>query len=412
MDFKTADDLKNYMTKDKYGSKLKFAVKLFLTLNFTSHNQDMINQTGACWLSDGVRFMANSQIFADFINLKSNSVNANFRMHFFKIHNSSHFDALKEFPWIKDSKNYKIRSNTNYAFSVTSTLNYINTIPCDNILTQQICNVFQPMEIKIPLQLYSFVKDNKEMHLKIELIFTKLQKPQIWKVNFFLEALNEWKQITNKLEVDISKIQNFALNEINTQISSNLAHLLNQISNSSYSDSNVSLDTYLNFVSRFGFLQNCKDTLLFLSSMNHFDLDENGAISPSFKNWFKPFFNEAMAISFLTDKPNNSWVLRPSSAFGKFTLHSKRKQGNIATHISVDPLSSEKMFSVEVENSKFLNASSLRYLLFDVLKLPVIDEIKENNEIKPSLYVNATEFITNDQICEKQNHLFFPISIF
>ena len=62
--------------------------------------------------------------------------------------------------------------------------------------------------------------------------------------------------------------------------------------------------------------------------------------------------------------------MRPSRSIGKFTLHLKRLQGNMATHIFFDPLNQAEPFTVEVDNGQELRASSWDDLLYNMMKVP------------------------------------------
>ncbi|OHT12543.1 hypothetical protein TRFO_17593 [Tritrichomonas foetus] len=419
MELNTAEELRSFLLKDPVGMKQKFAAKLFLTLQFTQKFPTLISITGACWLKDGVRFIANSQIFGQFIGLKPNSVNANFRSHFFKMHQYSASEISKEFSLLKDPRNYKVRSNLTYHFSLSSTLKQVNSIPCDSPQAQQLkINLDKHTNSKIPDFLFDFVKNDEEIHLKIELIFKKIPKTEEWKYRFFFLAMREWRSITNELSTDISNILKYIDQNINSQLCSNISFLFNQQTGSSSTDSFITFDTYIQFIARYGFLRNCKVNISALSTWNtnlindnNFSIDECGVLVPRFKKWFKPHYNETNAVSHLDDMPNNSWVVRPSTSFGTFTLHSKRLRGYIATHLNYDPLSIENGFSILVEGSKTVFASSWEELLFGVMKLPRNEEEISSGETgKHTIYVSADEFLGPDKLLQESR--FIPVQMF
>lgn len=392
MNFQTAEELRYYVTKDSIGSKLKFAAKLFIILDFTNHNPLLVNITGTTWLKDGVRFITNSQIFGQFINLRPNSVNANFRSHFFKILHCSSAQIRKEALSLSDPTNYKIRSNLTYHFTISSTMEQINSIPCDMPALQQLKIAHNSPQMNIPDFIYTFLKSGeKEFLLNTELLYTRIKRKNEWKDRFFDLALKEWKSFAGEqIVVDISDLLRFITTDLNSQICRNISFLLNQFESSSPTDETISFDVYVRFVLQYGFLNQCLSGSVFdLSVINTDspisanDISENGELYPKFKKWFKPNFNENTATSYLSRKPNNTWIVRPSKSIGKFTLHLKRLQGSMATHIFFDPLNHAESFMVEVENGNELRASSWEEIL-SLMKVPTAP-VAIPNLIQPPL---------------------------
>jgi hypothetical protein len=63
--------------------KLTFTRRLQRLLAFTSLHPELAGEIGAVWTNDGVTFLTNSTILSTFLNLKGNTINANFRQHQF-----------------------------------------------------------------------------------------------------------------------------------------------------------------------------------------------------------------------------------------------------------------------------------------------------------------------------------------
>ncbi|KAK8887872.1 hypothetical protein M9Y10_038931 [Tritrichomonas musculus] len=415
--FQTVEELRQYVNKDPIGSKLKFAAKLFIILDFTNQNPLSVNVTGTTWLSDGIRFITNSQIFGQFINLRPNSVNANFRSHFFKILHGSSSQIRKEVLTLNDPINYKIRTNMTYHFTISSTMEQINSIPCDMPALQQLKISYNNSETNLPDFVYNFLKKGeKEILLSTQLLYAKIKRKNEWKDRFFELAMREWKSFANdQIAVDIYAIQRYVTDDMKSRICSNISFLLNQQAYSSPADESISFDAYAQFVLQYGFLNQSinsnTSSLISItddSIITDNDINEVGQLSPKFKKWFKPNFDENTATCYLSNRPNNTWIVRPSRSVGNFTLHLKRLRGNMATHIFFDPLNIAESFTVEVENGKELRASSWEDLLFNLMKVPTpaakssgtqIDHLpfiqQITNNVPPFTH-NATIYIYHD----------------
>lgn len=130
MEFKDVQNLKEYLNKEHQGSRIKFATKVFHVLNFTKEHPESINICGAAWCNDGAHFICNANIMAGFLNLRSNSINTNFRDHGFRIDHSSLSQVKHDFPHLMNIKNWKMRSNTIFAFKYNLNVEEIEKIPC------------------------------------------------------------------------------------------------------------------------------------------------------------------------------------------------------------------------------------------------------------------------------------------
>ena len=130
MEFKDVQNLKDYLNKEHQGSRIKFATKVFHVLNFTKEHPESINICGAAWCNDGTHFICNATIMANFLNLRSNSINTNFRDHGFRIDHSNLNQIKHDFPHLINIRNWKMRSNTMFAFKFSLNVEEIEKIPC------------------------------------------------------------------------------------------------------------------------------------------------------------------------------------------------------------------------------------------------------------------------------------------
>lgn len=160
MEFKDVQTLKDYLNKEHQGSRIKFATKVFHVLNFTKEHPDSINCCGAAWCSNGLHFICNATIMANFLNLRSNSINTNFRDHGFRIDHSNLSQIKHEFPHLVNIRNWKMRSNNMFAFKLGLNVEDIEKIPCtsarssfidsDKAITYSIPNVGSSGSISMP----------------------------------------------------------------------------------------------------------------------------------------------------------------------------------------------------------------------------------------------------------------------
>lgn len=404
MNFASIEHLRTFLS-EPHGSKLKFAEKLFIVLNFTKQNPHLIRITGACWLDDGTRFITNSQIFGNLINLKPNSVNANFRMHSFTIIETPLASIVKHFPLIINPKNFKLRANLKYHFSVSSTHQEVLSIPCDSphIVTPLKTHSGPPPENLFPTFLKQFIGPNrKEMMLHIELLYTKLNRSSEWKEKFFKLAIQEWREIAgDELSIDVTQLLQNVYGDIYSQESTNLSFLLNIQLESSVTETSIGFDSYVNFVIQYGFLKHGPNIIDTITKHDNQQTPNNSHSIPSFKNWFKPSFNNRVALLFLSDKPTYSWLLRPSSQKGNFSIQLKTKDEVITSYIRFDVFETNKRFSIEISDGRTIATFSLEELLFHHLHLSqgTIEQV-----ILPSLKKNVESMVSQQNI--KRNFLF------
>jgi hypothetical protein len=108
--------------------KLPFMVKVLRALHFEKDHPDSANVIGTFWTDDTGSFVTNAKILSEFLQVKPNSINANFREHGFTTPQSVDFEQLRRFRTIfqryasVDKHAWKQRKHRTDAFKSTTTL--------------------------------------------------------------------------------------------------------------------------------------------------------------------------------------------------------------------------------------------------------------------------------------------------
>jgi hypothetical protein len=108
--------------------RVKFAVKVLHILQYTQQHPDSRDQLGAAWCRDGRHFIVNSKILGNFLNLKSNTINTNFRDHGFQIMSCNQTELAGEFRGLTDTRHWKKRIGPD--FTRGTTIRDAEQIPC------------------------------------------------------------------------------------------------------------------------------------------------------------------------------------------------------------------------------------------------------------------------------------------
>ena len=130
MEFETVEQLKEYLNSDTSTRRMKFAVRVFYVLQRTKQHPDEMMKTGAIWCHDGIHFICNSQLLGEFLLIKPNTINTNFRSHSFTIENNQPPAIISEFPMLRDIRNWRKRYNPYYQFTANSKESDVVAIPC------------------------------------------------------------------------------------------------------------------------------------------------------------------------------------------------------------------------------------------------------------------------------------------
>ncbi|OHT00621.1 hypothetical protein TRFO_32686 [Tritrichomonas foetus] len=115
---------------NKIPQKTRFCKKILQLLNTTKKNPAIIPKVGLAWCLDGCHFICNSSILSKYLNIKSNSINTNFREHCFQIATGTTIENItREFGFLPDSRNWKKRRNPKYSFNINTSEEEAEKIP-------------------------------------------------------------------------------------------------------------------------------------------------------------------------------------------------------------------------------------------------------------------------------------------
>jgi hypothetical protein len=397
MFFQTLEELQSSIGRD-HPNRVKFATKLFHILTFTKSHPGTIPFLGASWCQDNLHFICNSTIIANFLGLKSNSVNTNFRDHGFEIVRISLPDLTREFPCLTTNHNWKKRINHQFIFTANSTLADIERIPCREIPGNIILKREPPLPLQIPPDILDFIRTNAEVSTRLFHLWEQIDNG----VELIQRAFEDWRQFGG--EECITSLSKFAseltkpltvINEVN-RIVANVRILL---SNSEFDDPNseyLDFTGYFAFTLRYGFLDECLETLMQLTNLN-------GVGPPYFYGWFQPLLGRVEARLVLGCQPRNAWLVRTSEEnLGSFVLMYKRvEEGKIIimkTDIVFDPLSRERRLAVEMQDEMVV-AGDWTSMLYSVLKLNSKEAV-EFGEFESEGFVNGSEIARLSMLTE------------
>ena len=401
MEFETIQELKAYLNQDHHGRRIKFATKVFHVLNFTKKHPEAINICGAAWCSDEFHFICNTTLIAQFLELRSNSINTNFRDHGFKIDHSNVSQIAHEFPYLTMLKNWKRRSNIAFPFTARLTIQDIEKIPCNSMRSSTDTDKSQSLEqmgisspdFDLPHTTLILTQPDTAVFMQTSLLFRDMGANR----NSLIEnATNDWvqsfgmqpyvmKQAFHSLLV--SKINN--PNDI-PQLTTNAMFLLNRLRN----DSMIYFHEYLNFVLHYGYINNCIDTILQLSTTSDSSTDV-----PHFHEWFQPYFDRESSIRVLSEVNRDCWFVSPSSTPLIFNLYYKYNDEFSVTDIVFNPLDSESTYSLEFEE-RTVAAPNWQTILYSILQLDSKEQLESSRTCKPLIALNATELMKR---CVKPN---------
>lgn len=438
-------------------------------LQFVARKPEYLNVCGAAWCSDGKHFISNSTILGKTLNIKPNTINTNFRSHFFKIIPSKSPDLTKEFPDITDMRNWKKRVNEMYGFNSSSYIEDINLIPCQPIPSpkssrrnnlfnqnyspslfslslnyaypQQInncsngpsvspqtpvrngpeigCNIYK----NLPAETQQLLSSDQDTMLNTVILMNKISNDLEKNRVLAVFATNDWIQVAgnvSKVEPDVivdAIYQSYDKRAESMFLRTNISYLLLFDIESTQQEELLSFDKFFDFFLRYGPISKAASYIndltvskyeqgFFSSQDQSFDSQS----SSNFRPWFQPSFTASVSKRILEGQPVHSWLLRPSSTPGKFTVQykemNKGKKSVFATYIEFNPLADqdEKPFSVLVDKVGMVGADSWNEILFDIMKLDADNCISLNVQSKSSS-------IWSDQINEGSPFLLSPMQV-
>lgn len=406
------------------GSKMRFLVKIFYILQFVKNHPDSMDILGASWCEDNFHFVANSQKLGEFLKIKPNTVNTNFRAHQNKIISCSTSELKKEFPIIIETRHWKKRYSKDHLFNYKSTIKEVEQI---KMLTQNIDSFFsniqdseQPSAIiednifHYPDETFNLLKNDRSQLFNLSQMYFTLSEDDTFFSKFLDFITNLWKSKINPngntaliqsaisilLNKDPSKYEDYDDDDIDPKteiLEKNLSFLLPQNFENSQICDYVSFSSFARHFMRYCDHFDMCSTLNEISNLSDFDYDNS---SFKFQSWFKPTASKMTAIDFLKKQEGESWVVIPSTSANKFTLLlSLGESLNIsALHIKHNPIPSkpEERYSVE------FNDSEKYYPTFDSifkalnLKYPEVQAEKNYN-------INIS-YVSADNIANRNNN--------
>ena len=300
----TIEELHSLVSKDcTNSSRIKFLPKILLILQYTKKHPEDIIRVGGGWLSDGNYFITNSGIIAEFLGLKANSINTNFRDHGFNLVSFTDKEKIrKEFPSLTNIKFWKVRKYKTDEFNQNSTVDDVNNFQVQTI------NILNPQFL--PKELLKLNDQNLICSL-CQILKSLENKEQFgfddkWYFNFVSDLYKIWiLNISSTLESDVYKVFDFLIEnqenlkkEHEQQLRINLEYFLEQRDDCSQCSDIFTFDSFLKFFIKYGcmndYIQTVKEITYFPSigfdSLVNCSMKLNS--KSMFVNWFSPFRNE------------------------------------------------------------------------------------------------------------------------
>lgn len=386
-------------------NKPKFCVKILRLLKETLNDEKKIPDIGLSWCEDGTHFVCNSQILGNYLNLKSNSINTNFRAHSFQIENINFDDLQKMFGNLPDLKNWKMRRAINYSFNYKSTEADAEKIPCSEKTNRTLDIVSIASNSMLPQITRDILQNNKLIISQIEPLMAQVDFTLDWK-NAFLNLIStDWCNIigshnnsNNYESISTSNLINAIINGADPPIDPNLLqyievnleYLLKNSKCNSQSPDKVFFFEYLKLCLRYGVLSRIAHTILELSSQSGF----------YFASWFIPTTDQQYAIDSMT-RNNLKWILKLSKSHPNvFTILLSSKNSEIkSSHITFNPMpmKAESTLSIKKEGvQSMISRASFHEFIVDVLGFEIPLDRPEEREFKNVKHVSLNELVIPD----------------
>ena len=417
------EDFKNSLLTEENGGKIKFAVKIFRCLQYAEKHPDLIPKIGACWYSNGSCFASNSMILGDFLKIKPNTINTNYRWHGFQKIDQIPNNLSAKCPTISDIRNWKIRKSKSYAFNNMMTEDDARKIPClapsrhAETIQEVIGSIIAPSIIVQEKQKYESSVLKQPINQSLAFLevdhyimeTTKFTLKKLKRSNEEIDiicnkATKEWKEmfgecVYGSADVVAQRVcAPYANNELYQQLLSNTMFLLGAsfgYSQTLSQEDKFAFSNFLKFFLQYGSVDRAGSIIYELAMQeNPTETPSQSGPRPTFQPWFKPSFNDQTANALLSTQPTNSWLVRPSSLPGCFVIQRKIENGNstsiFASHISFNCIADDShLFSIEFEGKGTVYASSFNSLLFDILELDIYECSNFHNSYRKASYGKA-----------------------
>ena len=397
-------------------ARVRFVTKIFRALSYTREHPEEISQVGAAWCADGVHFVSNSTILAQFLNLKPNSINTNFRDHGFVIVGKG--EVGRDLPaGTKDACHWKKRHNREAHFTVNAseqTLNSINSIQ-DRVSaepsapaqfsfmprrTAELLQIDPRQQVSLANMAYSLQGNTTG-----EWFYRVLEKAtEIWvDVVKAIGPCVEMERLTEALFRDAPMDE-----DAKRQVVLNFEFLIQQRDDSSQLQELIPFESFVKFMVRYGWVNGM---LELLTEVSHFSAEgslipglcEFDSQTPSekvqFKSWFFPSSDRPTAERWIAKRVRECWVVIPSKTPNYFTLLYKEDAGVeiVALHIIHDCLAPDRKqrFAVRFKNGESACMPTLTEMLTGTLGLVVQDAevVTQENQARE---VAADDFVNRN----------------
>ncbi|EAY20472.1 hypothetical protein TVAG_110850 [Trichomonas vaginalis G3] len=399
MSFNTSAELKEFLNSSQNERRMKFAVRVFYVLQWTTSHPEAVQDTGAIWCKNGYYFICNSTLIGEFLNIRPNTINTNFRSHLFTIELSQPQLLLAEFPMIKDTRNWRKRVNHSFPFHSGCTELDIIRIPCRPLNEQpkntqlvqypvrapklpprRIIKQVQTFEMPMtPTMKYKYEfknsQETKEYEKDIEIIFNNMKGTKEQKDEIINKAQSLWKEFGDVPKCQSNIIVSYILKNIDLDVGEKLApHLTKMLSSDGGSgNTDISFAQYLKFYAQYGDPATIIETLT--------DFIDYSSKNYVFYPWFQPDLGKINTKIRLLDEDGPDFIVRCSaSKIGIFVLEvvENKSSGEISSsNIDFDPI--KPSFSIISESHGLVQDKSLKSLLFDRLGL----KLKQNVNFEP-----------------------------
>ncbi|EAX88515.1 hypothetical protein TVAG_428240 [Trichomonas vaginalis G3] len=352
--FDEIDDIalmKSKVCNDEQIKRIKFTVKIIALLRYTLKHPEHIKTIGIGWFPDGKTIVSNAKILGNFLGLRSNSINTNFRAHNFQIVPVVRSEIITAFGSLPDLANWNKRRQVAFPFSISTTIEDAEKIkpiglPNSGLLlvphepnTKSADNVPAPTP-KAPLSFIpqitsAFLATDTDQLLATAKIMRDMKLTEEERHTFLNRTTKDWiAHFGNVTKVNHTElVESFITQECKAsdnycQIFANIDYFFTYRPDNSQMMNDIGFDEYLGFIARYGPHIDVCDNILALTDVNSPNLfinfgSYNTDVRPSFVPWFCPFIDSRTVESCLKSRLNESWVVRQSKNSDSFTLHAK-----------------------------------------------------------------------------------------
>jgi hypothetical protein len=380
---------------DPAKKKLKFTVKLFHVLKYTTQDRSLLGATGAIWCDDHVHFLANAKILAKLFHLKANSINTNFREHGLERVGRLTPTDFKVPMHLPDSEeHWWKRSSTMARFTRESTLEDAEAIPTSVPKGPPPSDAAPsapappPLAIApVPFPQMAFMEEDDVK--RIDGILAGIRQPPEWKNEVWKVSMQLWcarfgavsfVSQSTWLEKFFPFDNKRSRRDI-LQLRANCKSLLSEHAGCSQTSTDVYFNDYFRLFLKFGdqdgFVSTLDDVTDFAIGLPlHCGLeeeeDELEVPDVNFRNGFC-FLDSSSAQAALEGAPPLSWIVTQSRIHNGFkVLLMDHLNERVAIQIQYFAVALEggAHFSVpETENGESAFAQTWKKLLQDVLRL-------------------------------------------